>query len=330
MSLKQECVDFIKLTMEPLQESEEFMEYALEEDSYRDICTLTGRDITYSDCSGCEHSKCESKYGKDTSCPYLKEHFKVDVSFWDYADFERNYIFAGGKEGRIKGVTYINSRKQFMEDMAVVKKELESFRDYRAKFGEMYWEFMDYAKEFVEYLSQEYSFFSLLNPDVLPMVFHTDNAKDADNKYDFLRRGDVSIYEKQIVINCYCCMEDKRVTMKFIRHELLHYALYIAGMKFKDDTAIFHYLCDKYDAHAYKKLPEEEQKLFDKLKMIIRYFDGKDKDTSDTEEIEKCRKQLIEILLMVTGDYKKLPKVYDNCVKMYDIMYDMAKTDNAA
>ena len=52
-------------------------------------------------------------------------------------------------------------------------------------------------------------------------------------------------------------------------NEVLHYMLYIAGMKYKDDTAIFHHLCKEFDASAYKDMSEDEQILFNQLSNAI-------------------------------------------------------------
>ena len=97
MSLKQECIDIINLITEPLQK-DEYDLYEIEIDSIRDICELTGEDVTYGDCFECEHY---------SNCPY-KKHVKVDVSFWNYADFQRNYIFlqkpSVSKEACFRGV----------------------------------------------------------------------------------------------------------------------------------------------------------------------------------------------------------------------------------
>ena len=60
-------------------------------------------------------------------------------------------------------------------------------------------------------------------------------------------------------------MRDKESTRRTIRHEVLHYMLYIAGLKNDDDSAIFHYLCKEYDANAYKKMNEEEQALYNQF-----------------------------------------------------------------
>lgn len=78
-------------------------------------------------------------------------------------------------------------------------------------------------------------------------------------------QGNLKICGKQTVMNIYCCLSDFEKAKKSIRHEVLHYMLYIAGFQYKDDSAIFHYFCDKYDAHAYKEMQEEQQQLYDKL-----------------------------------------------------------------
>lgn len=57
--------------------------------------------------------------------------------------------------------------------------------------------------------------------------------------------------------------------MRNIRHEVLHYFLYISGMKYKDDDAIFHYLCGEYDTNAYEEMSEGEQALYDRAMAIV-------------------------------------------------------------
>lgn len=99
MSLKQECIDIIKLIIEPLMKQE--YDYDLEIDSYRDMCGLKGEDVTYGGCEYCEH---------DGACSH-KQLVKVDVSFWDYTDCFRNYIFSKQPQNPCKGICYISSRK---------------------------------------------------------------------------------------------------------------------------------------------------------------------------------------------------------------------------
>ena len=100
MSLKQECIDIINLIIEPLKK-DEYDLCELETDSVRDICELTGEDVTYGDCFECDCYE---------DCQY-KKHVKVDVSFCDYGDYEKNYVFAK-KPSISKGICYINNRKQ--------------------------------------------------------------------------------------------------------------------------------------------------------------------------------------------------------------------------
>lgn len=266
MSLKQECIDIINLITDPFKK-DEYDLYEIETDSIRDICELSGEDVTYGDCFDCEHYE---------HCQY-KKRVKVDVSFWDYSDFQRNYVFAK-KPSVSKGICYIYNRKQLMVVMADFKREIEQYKDYYAEFGEKYSDFMEYAKEFGETLRKEYSFFECVSTEILPIVFHTDFAKDSDGKTDYTTKGEFVYKGKQSVINTYCCMEDMERTKQNIRHELLHYFLYMSGLKYSDDNAIFHYLCGVHDAHAYKEMGEEEQKLYDKMIFVIPELEKKCKE----------------------------------------------------
>lgn len=254
MSLKQECVDIIKLITEPLRK-EEYDFYDLEVDSIRDICEKTGEDITYSFCDGCDN------FGDN--CPY-KKRVQVDVSFWDGADCQRNYVF-GNKPILSKGICNIKNRKQLMSEMANLKKELEEYKDWCAGFGESYYEYLEYAKKFAEEVKEKYIIlFGWVQTDILPIIFHTD-YNYRNGTIDYRTQGNLQIVEKQNVINVFCCMESADETRRTIRHEILHYMLYISGMKYKDDTAIFHHLCKEFDANAYKDLTEDEQNLYDQI-----------------------------------------------------------------
>jgi len=69
----------------------------------------------------------------------------------------------------------------------------------------------------------------------------------------------------QSVINIYCCMDKEEEIKQRLRHELIHYCLYINETTCSDDSAIFHVLCQIYDAYAYEKMPDEEQMVYDKF-----------------------------------------------------------------
>lgn len=315
MSLKQECIDIINLITEPLK-NEEYDLYEIETDSIRDICELTGEDVTYGNCFDCEH------YG---NCPY-KKRVKVDVSFWDYADFQRNYVFAK-KPSVSKGICYINNRKQLMTEMSQFKKEIEIYKDYYADFGEKYRDFMEYAKEFGEKLREEYSFFENMSTDILPIVFHTDFAKDNEGKTDYTTRGNFISIGKQNMINVYYCMDDLEDTKRNIRHELLHYFLYMSGMKHLDDDAIFHYLCDIYDAHAYKEMGGKEQGLYDKLIFVIPELEKKCKEINCKEGASNANR---DVVLMAAGSNRENftnKELYDHGMMILNMVYKVKPLD---
>ena len=252
MSLKQECVDMLNLIIKSLQEDNDY--YDFEVDSYRDICQRTGEDITYSDCSGCDNC--------DIKCRYKKQ-IKVDVSFWNGGDCQYNFVL-GRDSVRYKGIQYIESRKQLIDELAVLKKELEAYKNWCAEFGEKYDEYLNYAKQFAQKIKDKYLIFLPIQVELLPIIFHTD-YNYCNGKIDYTTYGNLCIAGKQNVINIFCCMDRIEETKRTIRHEVLHYMLYIAGLKHDDDTAIFHYLCDEYDANAYKKMSNMEQELYIKL-----------------------------------------------------------------
>ena len=315
MSLKQECIDIIKFITEPLKK-DKYDLYEIETDSMRDICELKGEDVTYGDCFECEH------YG---NCQY-KKHVKVDVSFWDYTDFQRNYVFA--KKPLIsKGICYIQNRKQLMTEMAGFKKEIEIYKDYYAEFGEKYSDFMEYAKEFGEMLRKEYSFFESISTEILPIVFHTDFAKDSEGKTDYITRGELVYRGKQNVINTYYCMEDMEKTKQNIRHELLHYFLYMSNMKYLDDDAVFHYLCGIYDAYAYKEMGQEEQALYDKLVVVIPTLEKRCKELNCKDGAFSANRDAVLLAAGSNREDFSNKELFDYGMKILSMIYEVKTGD---
>lgn len=259
MSLKKECMDMIHLIVDPLQEKDEYAYYDIEMDSIRDICQVTGEDVTYSDCSLCD------KYSNE--CPY-KKTVKVDISFWDGNDYQYNFVF-GNNRTECYGVCRIKNRKQLMAKMVDMKKELEKYKDYYSEFGERYNDYIDYAEKFAQEVQEEYFLlFGRISTNILPIIFHTDYDKH-DGIIEYNKSGNLIISGKQSAINIYCCIEDIEETKCAIRHEVLHYMLYIAGLKHDDASAIFHHLCEVFDARAYKKMGNDEKKLYERLKNAL-------------------------------------------------------------
>lgn len=68
-----------------------------------------------------------------------------------------------------------------------------------------------------------------------------------------------------IYLNPYQKINDVQLT---IRHELLHLALMMSGLKHTDYDAVFKILCERYDAHFYTKISGIEKTLYDSIKTI--------------------------------------------------------------
>lgn len=308
MSLKQEFIDMVRLIAEPLEADFDYLCYSLEVDTMVDVCELDGTDVTYTLCYDCENQQdCTSR-----KC------VMVDVAFSDCADCNRLYVF-NKKPPVDKGIRAIWNRKQLMAEIFELKKELELFKDYKAQFGFRYNELLQYAKEFGEELKNEYFFFSAMNTNILPIVFHMDNLKNDTGEYDFSSGGNVRFNGNQSLINVYYGDRDVDAIKSTIRHELLHYFLGLSGLKYLDDDAIFHFLCNKYDAGAYKKMDKTEQALYDDLTLALSEFDTSFEELvlpsitiPENESIENIKKANIAHMLYATGAKEKNDLLQNN------------------
>ena len=301
MGLKEEMKDMIHLIAEPLNK-EEYDIYSVETDCIRDVCELYNEDVTYGESAMCDR--------RDFACSKCEhcQRVKVDLSFWNGTELYYNYRFGNKEEA--PSVIIIKNRKQLLKEMADLKTELEYYKDFRAEFGEKYNEYLEYAQKFAnEVRMKYYSIFGLVQTDILPIIFHTNYATDKEHKIDYRMQGNLRIYGKQTIMNIYCCLSDFEETKEFIRHEVLHYMLYIAGFQYKDDSAIFHYLCNKYDAHAYKKMPEEQQQLYDKLQNVEVAL------TQLKEIPEDQRDAAMDVMLVTISVTEENEELYKDMIK---------------
>ena len=298
MSLKREFIDMLHLIIDPLLEDEEGEYYDIAEDSYRDICMkYNGEDVSYGNFYQCNNDNC-------MGCSECK-HMKVDVSLFD-GEWIRNYFF--GNKADVKGIVTIKNRKQLMNEMFQIKEDIEFSKDYYAKFGEKYNDYLQYAKDFAEKLKKDFTYtmnetetlMLSVDSENLPIVFHTDYRKDTDFKSDTLVTGDMKAIGNQSVINIYCCMDKEEEIKQRLRHELIHYCLYINETTYSDDSAIFHVLCQIYDAYAYAKMPDEEQILYDKFNAAFDNLNAlKEKQKLDDNSTAYRNKKLL--LLFAVG-----------------------------
>jgi len=265
MTLKQECIDFISMM---LPEEDDCDVYPMEIDVSMYICPATGDDVTYSGCEYCGTTRDE--------CPYCQK-LTVDVAFWDDdKDIQKKYIFGRCQPvNPIEGVCYIRNRKQLKREMQKLKDELDASEKWHSEFGRKYIEYMDYAREFAERIKADFQFgngislFESVNTEILPIVFHEGYSPNQNWGDTNIILGDFTSCGKQNMINIYHCLDDESSVKQRIRHELIHYFLSMADMQYKDETAIFHIMCEIYDAAPYKEMPENELKLYDKICKVL-------------------------------------------------------------
>ena len=281
MGLKQECMDMIRLITDPLVEKDDLYEYEINEDSCIGFCLEIREDEYSCFCCDCEQYK---------QCNRNKMvHIKTDIELMSpvLAD-EINWYFVFGKKeeyAELQGkIHYINTHEELVSTMKEYKKKIEEFKDGYADFGKRYSDFMEYAKEFAEQIKAEHDFFKIINSEILPIVMHWDYRNDHEWGEKTFTAGDFLTHGKQSVMNIYCSMgADIEDIKQRIRHEILHYCLFMAGLKNGDEEAIFHYLCGLYDAHAYKEMTEGEQDLYNKFLKVKKIIES-EKSFTDEEK----------------------------------------------
>ena len=281
MDLKQECIDMIKLITDPLAEKDDLYEYEINEDSCIGFCLETGEDdysYFFGDCE--QYKQCNGS---------KVVHIKTDIELTSPTLADDVYwYFVFGREEEYKElqgkIHYINTHEELVSVMKEYKKRIEEFKDGYADFGNRYTDIMEYAKEFAEKIKAEHDFFKIINSEILPIVMHWDFRNDHEWGEKTFTAGDFQTHGKQSVMNIYCSMDaDTEDIKQRIWHEVLHYCLFMVGLKNGDEEAIFHYLCGLYDAHAYKEMTESEQDLYNKFLKVKKIIEN-EKSFTDEEK----------------------------------------------
>ncbi|RKI36935.1 hypothetical protein D7V86_24555 [bacterium D16-51] len=281
MDLKQECIDMIKLITDPLAEKDDLYEYEINEDSHVGFCLETGEDDYSCFCCDCE----KYKQCNRSRIVYIKTD--IELTSPGLAD-DTNWYFVFGREEEYKElqgkIHYINTHEELVSVMKEYKKRIEGFKDGYADFGERYSDIMEYAKRFAAQIKAEHDFFKVVNSEIMPIVMHWDYRNDHEWGGNTFTAGDFQTCGKQSVMNIYCSMGAETEDIKQrIRHEILHYCLFMAGLKNSDGDAVFHYLCGLYDAHAYKDMSGDEQDLYNKLLKVKEIIEN-EKSFTDEEK----------------------------------------------
>lgn len=261
MSLKQECIDMFYLIFKGLPEYDDF---EIEEDTGVFLCpneNYKATDDLYYEC----YEKCTIK--GNCSKEFVKVDLSVFVSWWagdeDGGSIYINFNKKPPKEQYKQTIHYINNRKQLIELMYELKQRAEDMRNSYAEYAEKIIELRNYGQEFLMQLQKDYPVFADIKAE-LPIVF-SDFSKDENGNYEYDTGGDFKVVGVQLIIHIYDCWRDIEQLKIAVRHEILHYVLFRIGVNYSDDSGFFHYFCNKYDAHAYKEMPKEQQELYEGL-----------------------------------------------------------------
>ena len=262
MSLKQECIDMFNLIFKGLPDYED---YQIEEDIAVRLCPQNDyKDVDmlfytcYEDCPMKDNCK--------------KELVNVDLSVfvpWWAGDEDGGSIYVNfNKKPKKKqyknAIHYINNRKQLIKLMYEIKQRVDETKNAYAEYAEKIMEIRKYGQVFLTQLQADYSVFNDIKTE-LPIVFD-DFDKDENGQYVYDTGGNFEVVNGvQLIIHIFDCWRDIESLRKTVRHEILHYVLFRIGANNSDDGGIFHYFCNKYDAHGYKEMPEKEQEIYEML-----------------------------------------------------------------
>lgn len=263
MGLKEECIDMIKLILDDLKEFDDvpedadYMQYEFEENSGVFICPDNEDMILDSFCEECD--ECPKK----DRCKKEYVHTDLNICIMDLVGCLNNGCFSivFNKKAESKSIFAINNRKQLIDFVMVIKHEVEAHRNRYSDYAKKIFELKQYAQEFLSQVQEDYPVFKKVGKS-LPIIYESDNYKNDDGKYEWNIGGYFMIKDDIPLIYIYECWRDIDILKMAVRHEILYYLLFRVSGNYTDDSGVFHYFCDKYDANAYVEMPEAQQKIY--------------------------------------------------------------------
>ena len=133
--------------------------------------------------------------------------------------------------------------------------------DRKIKYYRLCEEAKEYGEEFFKELCVSCSNPTIIKDDILPLVF--EDIKDLQVY------GRLTTYNKQASI--LIGIDDRRIklileTKKTIRHEIIHYFLWLQDLPYEDDSLLFWCLSYMYDGGAYSKLQKSDKEKYNLFK----------------------------------------------------------------
>ena len=212
----------------------------------------------------------------------------------------------------------------FNSGLGVIRVLLSAIEDEYKYYAAIYLqqeEYLSYAREFFKELcSLLYLDMKGISPEILPIEFAPEDDKSH-------LEGSFNVLEKQHVIRLdwkrfidtegyfeeeydedfiLAEKERKDENLRTIRHEVLHYYLYVADLPFKDDSLLFWLYCKVFDGRAYKKLSNKDNQVYKAFEHTIDNIDN----SNDRRILIKRQKKII-LLQNIQGvisddnEYKK-------------------------
>jgi len=321
-SLKKQVENIVEIIIAP------FPEYKLIHNYKKYYCDAIGDDFDTcdDDCKACKCSTC---------CTY---------DFAILSDFDEKYIVFDDKFTD-SDCYIIQTEDDVYKMLDIINKNMiNRYKRIQEIEIEPYLKIEQYTKYAEKFFYEVVNHFKLLvNTEILPIRFYQEYYKPNEECEDLcedLVLGELRQLEKvqQYIINIYHCNGENRDYIddldeniySTIKHEVLHYILFVAYLKNNDDNASFHALCKLYDAGAYEKLDDNEQLLYDNFMYIndnatalINKYNLTDKYTEIKNE-----RDLIHFMLRFIGskefgtneEFLKFVKpIYDEIIKEFKL-----------
>ena len=125
----------------------------------------------------------------------------------------------------------------------------------------------EYTAEFAAKIKTEWQIFANNPRDFIPVYITDSGAIHTDKKHDCDTGGYYS--HSADMISIYFLDPDKiEKAEQTVRHEVLHMFLHDAGLPDWDDSFLFWFFAEVYDAHPYAELNETNQRALDAFRKV--------------------------------------------------------------
>lgn len=148
-----------------------------------------------------------------------------------------------------------------------------------------------YALDFFERLIRERDQRSKIVSSILPITYYNEIEElvnTVKNDMETMNFGGFIHSEgKQALIRIGIGCDSDRLTAKIkriIRHEVIHYFLFLLDLPCSDDDLMFWCYCYIYDGDAYKPLTEDNHAVYD---LFVKYY----------KEFTDCKNQMSDVLI---------------------------------